>query len=139
LGYAGGDICNAVRAFLSGEDVPEGLCDTVIVLIPKTLNPERLTNFWPINLCNVLYKIASKVLANILKEVLPSIIVEEQSVFVPRRLITDNVLIAYECMHTIRRQQAKNLVFALKIDMMKAYDRVEWRYLEGVQQKMRFK
>jgi hypothetical protein len=125
--------------FFSGEDVPKGLCDTVIVLIAKKLNPERLTNFQPISLCNVLYKIASKVLTNWLKGVLPSIIAEEQSAFIPRILITDNVLIAYECMHTIRRQQAKRHVFALKIDMMKAYDRVEWRYLEGVLQKMRFK
>jgi hypothetical protein len=128
----GGDNCNATRAFLSGEDVPEELCDTVIVLIPKKLNPERLTNFRPISLCNVLYKIASKVLPNRLKGVLPSIIAEEQCAFVPGKLITDNVLIAYECMHTIRRQQAKRHVFALKIDMMKAYDQVEWRYLEGV-------
>jgi hypothetical protein len=126
-----GDICNAARAFLSGDDVPEGLWNTMIVLIPKKLNLERLTNFWPISLCNVLYKIASKVLANRLKGVLPSITAEEQSAFVPRRLITDNVMIAYECMHTIRRQQAKSPVFALRINMMKAYDRVEWRYLEG--------
>jgi hypothetical protein len=103
LGYAGGDICNAIRAFLSGEDVPEGLCDTLIVLIPRKLNLERLTNFRSISLCNVLYKIASKVLTNRLKGVLPSIIAEEQSAFIPRRLITDNVLIMYECMHTIRR------------------------------------
>jgi hypothetical protein len=132
------DICNVVRAFLGREEIPEGLCDTIIILIPKVSRSDRLTNFQPISLCNVLYKIASKVLAKILNGVLPSIIAEQQSAFVPSRLITNNVLIAYECMHTIRRQKWRNPFFASKIDMIKAYDRVEWTYLEGILQKMDF-
>ncbi|KAK1681544.1 hypothetical protein QYE76_042392 [Lolium multiflorum] len=78
------DVCSAVRGFLLGEGIPEGFCDSVIVLIPKVTNPENLKNFRPISLCNVLYKIASKVLANRLKVILPVVISEHQSAFVPK-------------------------------------------------------
>ena len=132
------DICEAVRGFLTGSDIPEGFCDSILVLIPKVNNPDTLTNFRPISLCNVIYKIASKVLANRLKPLLTEIISLQQSAVVPGRLITDNVLIAYEYLHTIKRQSTKFPFYALKIDMTKAYDRVEWDYLRGVLLKMGF-
>jgi hypothetical protein len=132
------EICCAVRNFLGGNDIPEGFCDSVIVLIPKITNPQQLKNFRPISLCNVLYKIASKVLANRLRLILPLVVSENQSAFVPGRLITDSALIAFESLHTIKQQRAKRPFFALKIDMMKAYDRVEWNYLYGCLSRMGF-
>jgi hypothetical protein len=132
------DVCHVVICFLNAKPIPDGFCDSVIVLIPKVARPKHLNNFRLISLCNVLYKIASKVLTNRLKSLLPAIISEQQNAFVPGRLITNNALIAFECLHTIRQQRSKRPYFALKIDMTKAYDRVEWTYLHGCLRRLGF-
>lgn len=72
---------------------------TTIVLIPKVKHPQKMKQFRSILLCNVVHKICSKVLANQLDPLPDDVVAEEQSAFVPGRLITDNVLVAYECTH----------------------------------------
>jgi len=101
----GEKVKEEVLAVLNGEDMPEGWNETVIVLIPKISSSEKLKDLRPINLCNVVYKIISKVLPNRLKQVLPEIISPSQSTFVPGRLITDNVLLAYELTHYLNHRK----------------------------------
>ena len=135
----GGEISEVVLRVLRGEDDPAIINNTCIVFIPKVDSPEELGQFRPISLCNVIYKIASKVMANRLKLILPEIISEEQSAFVPGRLITDNIITAYECMHFMKQKRARDNHFcALKLDMRKAYDRVEWSYLKAIMLKLGF-
>lgn len=85
------------------------------------------------------YKIISKVLANRLKTILPIIISQNQSTFIPGRLISENVLAAYKTLHSMHtRMWGKVVYMALKLDMSKAYDPVEWVFLEEVMKMMDF-
>ena len=135
----GDDVVNAVLVFLNNGVMLPDLNHTNIVLIPKVKNPEKMFEFRPISLCNVIYKVISKVLANRLKQVLPDIISPTQSAFVPGRLITNNVIVAYEVFHSMHaRKKGKIGALALKLDVSKAYDRVEWLFLQGIMQKLGF-
>ncbi|KAL0325209.1 UNVERIFIED_CONTAM: hypothetical protein Sradi_5090200 [Sesamum radiatum] len=107
--------------------------------MPKLNNPEFVTQFRPISLCNVVIKLASKCVANSMKGIMHSIVSPTQSAFIPGRLITDNVLLAFELNHYLKASsRSNNASVALKLDMSKAYDRVDWPFLRCIILKLGF-
>jgi len=106
--------------------MPDGVNNTSIILVPKKDAPDDLKGFRPISLCNVIYKIVAKCLVNHLRPFLHDLSAPTQSAFIPGRMITDNALIAIECLHAIQSGNKKTRNFcAYKLDLSKAYDRVE--------------
>ena len=134
-----GDIYSECCQWLNEGKFPPSLNATNIALIPKGNEQKSMKNWRPIALCNVLYKLVSKVLANRLKTVLHKCISETQLAFVPGRSILDNALVAIELVHHMKTKTRVNeRSVALKLDISKAYDRIDWSYLKNVMIKMGF-
>ncbi|KAK8618177.1 hypothetical protein V6N13_116045 [Hibiscus sabdariffa] len=107
--------------------------ETVIVLVPKVDKPTSMRQLRPISLCTVIYKTVSKVLVNRMKAILPHCISSAQAAFVQGRAITDNILVAHELVHTLHTSVSRSSQGAIfKLDMEKAFDRVEWPFLKAV-------
>lgn len=103
---------------------------TFIALIPKCHGADQLGQFCPISLCNVIYKIISKLIADRLKKCLGDVISKEQSGFVEGCQILDGVVIAMETIHS--KETSKEKAMFIKLDMAKAYNRVWWSFLQKI-------
>ncbi|OMO52016.1 reverse transcriptase [Corchorus capsularis] len=135
----GNDVTDFVLDFLNNGSPLSNVNHTNIVLIPKLDSPRFAKDYRPISLCNVIFKIVSKVLANRLKDILPELIGENQSAFVPKRMIYDNAMIAFETIHFMRnKRRGRKHHMALKLDLSKAYDLVEWGFLRDSMRAMGF-
>ena len=101
----------AVLNCLNSGSFPQSLNNTFITLIPKVKSPSIVSEFQPLSLCNTLYKIVSKVVANRLKGILPNLILESQSAFQTDKAISDNILVAFETLHHMKNQKLKKKGF----------------------------
>lgn len=99
---------------------------TSICLIPKCVNPHYMEDFIPILLCNVVYKMISKLFSNRLKKVLSKCVSEEQSMFMEGISILDNVMLAIKIIRALKgKTKGNKSQLVLKIDISKVYDRVD--------------
>ncbi|KAL1207285.1 putative mitochondrial protein [Cardamine amara subsp. amara] len=135
----GDDIITEVRDFFRMGLMPSQLNHNNICLLTKIDKPEKMSDYHPISLCNTSYKIISKILMTRLKYILSEIISPEQTCFVPGRQITDNVMVAHELLHSLNHyhRQSKSYM-AMKTDIRKTYDRVEWNFLEKAMEQLKF-
>ena len=135
----GQDVTKAVLSILHSGRYLHKMNYTHLVLIPKKSNPQNITENRPISLGNVVSRLISNIVANRVKPMLPCVTSDSQSAFVLGRLITDNITIAFEMVHRVwNRRWGKVGHMTVKLDISKAYDRVEWDFLEKIMTSLRF-
>ena len=100
-----------------------------MVLIPKAAHLELVTQFCPISICNTLYKLLSSIIVHRLKPYMVKAINPCQAGFVPGRHTSDNIIIVHEVIKTLISQWGRTRYVALKLDLEKAYNRLEWHFI----------
>ena len=121
-----------VKRVFAERKVPSYLNKTHIAFIPKIQGPETLCNYRPISLCNIVYKIITRIIVNRLRPYLDKLISLHQAAFVPRRKGIDNAIIAQEVIHSISKKRGRVGYMASKIDLEKAYDKLEWSFIKDM-------
>ncbi|XP_010431573.1 PREDICTED: uncharacterized protein LOC104715904 [Camelina sativa] len=133
----GSSAIEAVTEFFRSGKMLKQWNATIITLIPKTPNAQRVGEFRPIACCNTLYKIVSKLLANRLKRVIPDLVSNSQSAFIPGRLLVENVLLATELVQGYNQKNISQRGM-LKVDLKKAFDSVIWEFIINTLKAMEF-
>lgn len=127
----GRDFVVAIKSFFDKGFLPKGVNSTILALIPKKNESIYMKDYRPISCCNVIYKVISKILANRMKRILPLFISLNQSAFVKDRLLMENVLLASELVKSYHKESVSERC-AVKIDISKAFDSVQWSFLLSV-------
>lgn len=102
---------------------------TNICLISKIEQPVNITQFRPISLFNTIYKVISRVVVERLKPLMAELVSPFQTGFVPGRSIHEKIMITKEVMHSMQKKRGKNGLFAIKIDLTKVYDKLNWEFI----------
>ncbi|GKV24205.1 hypothetical protein SLEP1_g33843 [Rubroshorea leprosula] len=130
------DLYECMAEFHMNGKLAKGSNASFIVLVPKKENPQCLGEYRPISLIGCIYKIISKILANRLRKVMSSLIGPQQSAFIEGRQITDGIIIFNEMVHEAKSSKKPVLIF--KADFEKAYDSINWKFLDSMMSKFGF-
>ncbi|KAL1194824.1 putative ribonuclease H protein [Cardamine amara subsp. amara] len=133
----GDEFIMAIQSFFVKGFLPKGINATILALIPKKTEAREMKDYRPISCCNVIYKVISKIIANRLKMVLPKFIAGNQSAFVQNRLLIENMLLAMELVKDYHKDTVSSRC-AIKIDISKAFDSVQWSFLINTLQALNF-
>ncbi|XP_048596367.1 uncharacterized protein LOC125578115 [Brassica napus] len=135
----GAQVTKEVKEFFESGVMPTDWNHTQQCLLPKVPNAKQMKDLRPISLFSVVYKIILKVLSNRLKGILPRIFSPTQGAFVAGRLTSDNLLTAHEMIHGLKTNpNCRGDYIAIKTNISKAYDKVEWDFLETLFAKLGF-
>lgn len=125
------EVTGAILNFFETNAMYGPVNRTLVTLVPKVKNPSTIKEYRPIFCYTILYKIFSKMLISRLQEVLDYFIDPSQAAFVPGRILGDNVILSHEIVKGYDRKGISPRC-VMKIDMQKAYDSIEWQFLEDV-------
>ncbi|XP_039136968.1 uncharacterized protein LOC120274488 [Dioscorea cayenensis subsp. rotundata] len=134
----GDSLVSAIHYFFDNSHLPASWGRTFVTLVPKVANPSLVSDFRPISLCNVCYKIISKILTNRLKPVLPTLVGREQAGFLSDRGAFDNILAVQEVAHSLEFDRLGPPRMLIKLDIEKAYDSLSWSAILATLTKMNF-
>ncbi|KAJ4802650.1 RNA-directed DNA polymerase (reverse transcriptase)-related family protein [Rhynchospora pubera] len=127
-------LLHTVHAFFQTGKLEPILARSNVVLIPKKEDPKEVTDYRPISVCNLVYKVISKLLSARMRCLMSRLVGCNQCAFVPGRVISDNILLLREIMHSFAKSTFREQAFCFKCDLSKAFDRMEWHFVVRVLQ-----
>ncbi|KAJ4776940.1 hypothetical protein LUZ62_061197 [Rhynchospora pubera] len=127
-------VLNYVTSFFATSQLDPKMARANVVLVPKKEGPKHVSDYRPISVCNLVYKIISKILSTRMKPIMSKLVTANQCAFVPGRIISDNILLLRELMHTFSSSSFNRQAFCFKCDLSKAFDRMEWHFVVRVLQ-----